>query len=203
LTDSHGPRVPRASVVVVRSAVDDLRKRRKKSNLVRTVVGILVLIVLVWGGNSFLVGRPVAAALATDSLAARVDVSAHLLYRLDLTTLVLDLHRGDVAIPELPFYAVVVVAAQLNADEQHYGRIILAGDGGAAFILSGDDFDRIGAEFHGRGNPVEWARAVIPLLRGTRGSAAFGPLAGPLPPVLGLAPMDAAAAAGRWKAGTH
>lgn len=202
MTDSHGPRVPRASVVVVRSSMEDLHRRRRRKNLTRSVLGILVLVALVWGGNRVLVSRPVAAALATDSLAARVGLSAHLLYRLDLTTLVLELDRGDAAMPELPLYALVVVAARMHAAEQHYGRVILAGDAGAAYVVSGADFDRIGGRFPGRGNPIEWARAVVPLLRGTRGAAAFGPLAGPLPPVLGLQPLEAAAAAGRWKAGT-
>ena len=202
MTDSHGPRVPRASVMVVHDSVTELRRRRKRRNLVRTIVGVLVLVVLVWGGNSMLVGRPVAAALASDSFAVRVGMSARFLYRLDLSTLVLELRRGDDSIPELPLYALVVVAGRMNAAERHFGRVVLAGAAGAAYVVSGADFDRLGGQFHGRGNPVEWARVVPPLLRGTRGADAFGPLAGPLPPLLGLTAVDAASAEVHWKAGT-
>lgn len=203
MTDSHGPRVPRASVVVVRESMEELRKGRRRSNLIRTALGILVLFGLVWGGNTFLVSRPVAAALATDTLSAQVGLSAHLLYRLDLTTLVLELKRFDEANPELPFYALVVVAGRMHAADQQYGRVILAGDDGAAYIIAGADFDRLGTRFPGHGNPIDWARAVVPLLRGTRGAAAFGPLAGPLPPVLGIPPADVSEAATRWRAGTR
>ncbi len=201
MTDSHGPRVPRGSVVAVRSAMADLHRQRRRRTLVRTVLGVALLVVLVWGGNSLMLGRPVDALLAADSFASHVGLSARFLYRLDLSTLVLSLNRADDSIPELPFYALVLVAARMNAVERHFGRVVLEGDAGAAYIISGDDFNRLGGEYPGRGNPVEWARAVPPLLRAPKGSYAFGPLAGPLPPLLGLNAVETASAAQHWKAG--
>lgn len=203
MTDSHGPKVPRASVTVVRSAVQDLRQRRRRSAIRRTVAGVVVLVALIWAGNTFLIARPVAAALAADSLAGRVEIAAHLHYYVDLTTLVLDLRRADDSLPETTLYALVVAAAGMHAADLDFHRVVLTGDDGAAFILSGADFDRLGAEFSTRGNPVDWARRVPPLLRGPAGSAAFGPVAGPLPPLLGLQPLETAPAARRWRGGTR
>ncbi len=203
MTDSHGPRVPRASVTVVQSSMRDLRRRRKRRTFVKTALGIVLLVVLVWWGNEFIVGRPVAEALAADPTAAKIGLSAHLLYRVDLSTLVLVLERTDDSIPELPFYALLVVARRMHSAEQHFARVVLAGEDGAAYVISGADFDRLGGAFPGAGNPVEWAREVPPVLRSPGGSAALGPLAGALPPVLGMQPMEAAAAAQRWLAGTH
>ncbi len=202
MTDPHDARLPPRSGKAVRSAVKDLHRRRRRSTLVRAAVGLVVLAVLVWAGNHFFVEQPVRDALAADPVAAKTDLSLHLHYFVDPTTLVLDVGRADTTDPETVLYALVVAASQLHEMDFDFRRVLLVGRGGTAFIVAGIEFDRLGAAFAGKGNPVEWARRVPPLLRGTAGSAAFGPVAGPLPPLLGLQAADAESAARRWIAGT-
>jgi hypothetical protein len=198
VTDSHGPKVPRSSAMVMRSSLEELRGERRRRAIRRTVAGAVILVALVWGANALLFGRPVASALAADSAAARVRIAAHLHYYVDPLTLVLDLRQADAAAPERAFYGLLVAAAALHTADLGFRRIILTRGGHASFIIAGDDFDRLGAEFTGRGNPLVWAWKVPEKLRGPGGSAALGPFAGPLPPLLGLRAPDAAAAARRW-----
>ena len=201
MTDSHGPKVPRASAMVMRESLVELRGHRKRRALRRTLGGVVVLVALVWGANAILVARPVASALAADSAAAGVRIAAHLHYYVDPMTLVLDLRRADDAAPERAFYGLLVAAAALDTADLGFRRVLLTHGGRASFIIAGDAFVALGVEFTGRGSPVEWAWRVLPKLRGPGGSAALGPLAGALPPLLGLGPRDAGVAARRWMSG--
>jgi hypothetical protein len=201
VTDSHGPKVPRASAMVMRESLEDLRGHRKRRAIRRTVAGVVVLVALVWGANAVFFGRPVASAIAADSVVARVRIAAHLHYYLDPLTLVLDLRQADAAAPERAFYGLLVAAAAIHTADLGFKRVILTRGVHAAFIISGDDFDRLGAGFTGRGSPLEWAWRVPAKLRGPGGAASPGLFAGPLPPLLGLRPPDAVAAARRWMSG--
>ena len=203
MTDPGGPRFPRTSAEVLRASVEGWRRQRRRRVLRRTAGGLLLLGALVWGGNAYVLGRPVAAAVASDSVAARTNLAVHLRYFVDPTTLVVALRREDPAAPETAFYALAVAAARLHAADLSFARVVLRGARGTAFVLAGADFDRLGAEFTAGGEPFEWARRVPPLLRASAGGAAIGALTGPLPPLLGLQPADAATAAAQWRAGAR
>ena len=66
MTPGRDPRVPRSSAMVMKSSLDDLRSRRKRHRVRRTILSLALLVGLVWGANQFMVGRPVWSALASD-----------------------------------------------------------------------------------------------------------------------------------------
>ena len=99
MTDTQGPRVPRRSAQVVQSSLRAHHASRRARAYRRAVLGLLFLVLTVWGANALMVGRPVRAALAADTAAARLQLRARFQYYLDLTTLVLDLGSVDAAAP--------------------------------------------------------------------------------------------------------
>jgi hypothetical protein len=202
VTDSHGPKVPRSSAQVMRSAIDDHNRRQKSRALRRTIVSVIVLFGLVYGANAFLAARPTAAALASDTAYARIDLRARLHYYLDPTALVLDL-RGTDAEPERAFRALVRVAGALQADGRGFQRVILTHGSDAVYVLTGADFAGFGNLSNAGRLAAVLARDVPARLRSPVGSGGLGPWADTPREPLGLTFADAASAAARWASGGH
>jgi hypothetical protein len=201
MTDTQGPRVPRRSGQVIQSSVRAHHASRRARAYRRAVLGLLFLVLVVWGANALLVGRPVRAALAADAGTARLQLRARFQYYLDLTTLVLDLRSVDAAAPENALGGLVAAARSMRAASRSFRRVVLAHGRDAVFVLSGEDFARLGDALAAGRNPIDLARSVPQKLRGAAGASGFGPWTGALPPPLGLQAGDAAAAALRWASG--
>jgi len=185
---SGEPRVPRSSAQVVQSSLKELRKERKRSSLLRTVFGLALLAVLVWGANLWLVGRPVRAALASDPRTAAIGIVGHLDKYVILPTLVLDLRTVGVADTNDLLRAVLVVGRDLRS-LTIIDRVVLARNGEPVYALSGDDFRRSGHDLTVVRNQVVVLRSLTDALRLPDG---------PKPP-----PMDFGDAARRWATGGH
>ena len=201
MTDTQGPRVPRRSAQVVQSSLRAHHASRRARAYRRAVLGLLFLVLTVWGANALMVGRPVRAALAADTAAARLQLRARFQYYLDLTTLVLDLGSVDAAAPENALGGLLVAARTMRAAGRSFRRVVLAHGRDAVFVLSGEDFTRLGDALAAGRNPVALVRSVPEKLRGAAGASGFGPWTPPLPPPLGPGAGDAAAAARRWASG--
>lgn len=194
--DTHGPRVPRGSVKILENTLVEHRAARGRAAVVRGGAGLVLIVAALWGANAFLVSQPVSKALAADTAAARVRLGARFQWYVDPTTLVLDLRSADPAAPERAFRGLLVAADAMRREGRTFGRVVLARAGTPVYVLSGDDFRRLGGEFASARNPLDLLRAIPPMLRGTFGSNAFGPfgatMAGP------LGERDLTAAARRW-----
>ncbi len=203
MTDTHGPRVPRASAQVMQTSIDDHNRRRRSRALRRTIFSAVVLFGLIYGANELLVARPTAAALAADTAYAHVVLHARLHYYLDPTALVLDLRRNTSADPEEAFRALVQVAGALQTAGRSFERVILTHGSDAVYVLTGADFAKFGTDVAAGRLPTVVARAVPARLRGPTGSGGIGPWADTPKAPLGLIFTDAAGAAGRWASGGH
>ena len=164
MTSGRDPRVPRSSAQVVRSSLDELRSRRKRHRVRRTILGIAVLVGLVWGANLLVVGRPVGAALASDPRTAVIGMVGHLDHYVNPTTLVLDLRSPAVTDTSDLLRGVLVVARDLISLRM-LDRVVLARSGTPVYELSGDDFRRLGRDFTIVRNPVVVLREFSDALR--------------------------------------
>jgi hypothetical protein len=201
VTDTQGPRLPRRSAQVVQSAVRAHHASQRKRSNRRAFLGLLFVVLAVWGANALIVGRPVRDALAADTGTARLQLRARFQYYLDFTTLVLDLESVDAAAPENALGGLLVAARTMRAAGRSFRRVVLAHGRDAVFVLSGEDFTRLGDAVAAGRNPVALVRSVPEKLRAAAGAAGFGPWTLPLPPPLGPGAGDAAAVARRWASG--
>jgi hypothetical protein len=201
VTDTHGPRVPRRSAQVVQSSVRAHHASQRKRSNRRAFLGLLFVVLAVWGANALIVGRPIRDALAADSGTARLQLRARFQYHLDFTTLVLDLGSVDSAAPENALGGLLVAARTMRAASRSFRRVVLAHGRDAVFVLSGEDFTTLGAELTPGRNIVALVRSVPQKLRGAAGASGFGPWQRPLPPLLGPEAGDAAAVARSWASG--
>jgi hypothetical protein len=150
--------------MVMKSSLDDLRTRRKRHRVRRTVIGLALLAGLVWGANQLLVARPVRSALASDPRTAAIGMVGHLAYYLNPTALVLDLQRPAVADTNDLLRGVLVVAKGLFS-VSIIKRVVLERSGTPVFVLSGGDFRKVGRDFAIVPNPVIVLRELADALR--------------------------------------
>jgi hypothetical protein len=197
--DSHGPRVPRSSVKVVANTLTEHREARGRRAAVRSGAGLALIVVALGAANFFLVRQPVGAALAADTAAARLRLTARFQWYLDPTTLVLDLREADPAAPEQTFHGLLVAADAMRREEGTFARVVLARAGRPVYVLSGDDFRALGSAFASARNPLDVLRTIPPMLRGTLGSDAFGLLGAALADPVGERDLDVVAR--RWLGG--
>jgi hypothetical protein len=183
MTSRGEPRAPRSSAQVVRSSLDELRSRRKRRGLRRTILGVALLVLLVWGANQLLVARPVQAALASDPRTAAIGLVGRFDRYVIPTTLVLDLRRTAVTDTNDLLRGVLVVARDLMSLAM-VDRVVLARAGTPVYALSGDDFRKVGRDFTIVRNPVVVLRTLTEALRLPGGAK---------PP-----PLDFGEAARRW-----
>lgn len=161
-----------------------LRVERKKKGRRRWIVGLLVLVLLVWGMNAFLYSRPASVALAADPHTSGMALAAHLRYYLDPTTLILDLKRANVADPVDLFRG--LLRAVKKADDATWipATVVLLRSGTPVYTIAGADISRLAYEFSIARNP----NSVVIQLPGKLRL----PGGGPLPP------MQVSDAASRW-----
>jgi hypothetical protein len=164
MTTGREPRVPRSSAMVMKSSLDDLRARRKRHRVRRTILSLALLAGLVWGANQLLVARPVASALASDPRTAPIGLVGHFDKYLNLTVLVLDLRSPAVTDTNDLFRGVLVVAKGL-ASLSILNQVVLARSGTPVYVLGGDDFRRLGRDFTIVRNPVVVLRELSDALR--------------------------------------
>ena len=164
MTTGNEPRVPRRSAQAVQHSFDDLRASRKRSSLLRTVLGLVLVVGLVYGANQMLLDRPVRAALAEDPRTAPMDVNAHFDRWVILPTLVLDLKRPGVADTADLLRGLLAVGRDLN-HLTLVSRVVLARDGKPVFALTGDAFRKFGHDFWVARNQVVVLRGLTDALQ--------------------------------------
>jgi hypothetical protein len=175
--------------MAVKSSLDELRTRRKRHRVRRTILSLALLGGLVWGANQMLVGRPVRKALASDPRTAPIGMVGHLgTYYLNPTILVLDLRVPAVADTNDLFRGVLVVARDLISLSILH-QVVLARSGNPVYVLSGDDFRKLGRDFTILKNPVVVQRELADALHYPGGQKV------PL--------VDYGEPARRWAAGGH
>jgi len=186
MTSGGDPRVPRRSAQVVQHSLDDLRTRRRRHHLRRTVLGVALLCALVWGANQLVVGHPVQAALASDANTAGLAIVAHFDRWVVPTTLVLDLKTVGPADTTDLLRGVLLAARDLWSLDI-LDRVVLARAGTPVFSLTGEDFRRAGRDFTQIRNTVVVLRNLAEALRTPTGQK--------------VPPLDFNDAARRWAAG--
>jgi len=142
------------------------------------------------------VANPVASRLASDSRNAAFSLDAH--YGDDAKTLVLDLRDVRSASPADLWRGVFQSAAALHDAGLAFDRVVLARSGSPVFVLSGDDFSTLGAEFGGGQNPVYLLRTLPEKLSRPDGQPAFGTWTGGLIGVTTRQMEDVSTAAKEW-----
>lgn len=174
-------------------------KRRRK---ILYVCGIIsAVFFLVWGLNYLLVGQPVASRIGVDPRNSGYTLSAHYRYYIDSTTLVLDLDDVRSAAPVDLFRAVFHSAEALHTAGRRFDQVILARSRKPVFVMKGEDFSTLGAEFGAGQNPVYLIRSLPEKFYRPSGEAAFGRWEGGWLGVLGKQMGDASEAAGQWATG--
>jgi hypothetical protein len=161
----------------------------------------MLAVLLVWGLNHLLVGRPVQAALRGDARNGGYSVSAHYRYYLDPSTLVLDLRGNISASPTDLFRGLFQSAEALHKSGRKFKRVILARRGTSVFVIKGEEFLNVGAEYGSGQNPVYLVRTLPEELYRMSGEAAFGRWEGGLLGVFGKQMEDVNQAAQQWVEG--
>ncbi len=154
--------------------------------------------ILIWSLNYILVQRSVGEALSSDTRNAGYSLSAHYRFYVDPSTLVLDLREVSAAAPLDLFRGLFQSAAALASAGRGFDRVILARAGTAVFMMTGEDFRNLGADFAGGENPVFLIRTLPTKLYKPTGEAAFGRWEGGMLGVLGKQMEDATEAGRQW-----
>ena len=176
----------RSSTEVMRRSFDEERSRQRRRSWRRRVFGLALIAFLVWGANVTLVGNPVKTSLAADARTAGIGLVGHFAYYVDPTTLVLDLRQPTPGDTAWLWTAALRTAPRLvlpNVVKQ----VLLERAGTPVYLMSGDDYRRLGRQLAEQRNPVLVLRDLPATLKLPDGT---------------LAPAgDAAEAAQRWEAG--
>lgn len=172
--------------------------RHRRRRWLYLIVVPLVAGILVWSMNYLLVQRAVSHALNSDARNTGYSISAHYRFYLDPSTLVLDLRDVSAAAPLDLFRGLFQSAAALAAAGRSFDRVILARTGTAVFIMTGEEFGKLGVEFAGGQNPIFLIRTLPEKLYKPTGEAAFGRWEGGMLGVVGKQMEDATEAGRRW-----
>ena len=166
------------------------------------LVSLPVLVVLItWTLNYMLVDQPVQTRLKEDPRNSVYSLQARYDYYIDFSTLILDLNsvEGGVAPVDL-FRGLFQSAEALHKSGRTFDKVVLARSGTPVFLMKGDEFSTIGAEFEAGQNPVYLIRTLPEKLFRPNGVEAFGRWEGGLIGVLGKQMEDANEAAKLWAA---
>jgi predicted small secreted protein len=148
------------------------------------------------GPDHSIVAKPVAARLAEDSRNAVFSLEAR--YGDDSTTLVLDLREVSSAAPADLWRGLFQSAEALHDEGLTFDHVILERSGSPVFLMSGEDFGTLGAEFGGGQNPVYLLRTLPEKLDRPDGQAAFATWEGGLIGVATKQMKDVNTAAKEW-----
>ncbi len=164
-----------------------LRVERKKKGRKRWIVGVVFLAALVWGMNTFLFGRPAAAALAADPRTAVMALTSHLRYYVDPATWILDLTKADVGDPADLLRGLLHAVKAVDDATWIPSQVLLLRSGKPVYSVAGADLSRLAYQFSVRANPGAVLNGLVRSLRTPDGGA--------------LPPLTATDAATRWAAG--
>lgn len=178
------------------------RSRLRSSRAALWMCGVVCACFALGAGlNYVLVGGPVARKLGADPRNAGYSLAAHYRYYFEPGTLVLDLRDVTGAAPLDLFRAVFQSAEALHEVGRRFDRVILARRGKPVFLMKGEDFWSIGAEFSAGQNPVYLVRTLPEKLYRPSGEAGFGRWEGGWLGVLEKQLNDANDAARQWSSG--
>ena len=152
----------------------ELRVQRQKKGRRRWVVVFVVLVALVWGMNAFMLGRPVAAALAADPRTAGLVVKAHLRYFLDPTTVTLDLGKVQAADSTDVFRGLMLAASAVDRSAWPFAGFVLCRDGDAVFTIAGADLYQLAHDYGVARRPAVVLVALLAKLRPAAGAGGAG-----------------------------
>lgn len=159
---------------------------------------LAVAAALVWVLNYVLIQRHVSHVLDSDPRNAGYSISAHYRFYVEPGTLVLDLREVSAAAPLDLFRGLFQSAAALTSAGRRFDRVILVRAGTPVFMMTGEDFANLGAEFAGGQNPIFLIRTLPEKLYRPSGEAAFGHWEGGMLGVLGKQMEDANNAGRQW-----
>jgi hypothetical protein len=161
----------------------------------------VVILAVVWTLNSLLVGQPVQRKLSSDPRNQGYALRAHFGYYINPSTLVLDLYDVKSVAPVDLFRALFQSAEALHESGRKFDKVLLARDGTPVFLMGGNEFSALGAEFSAGQNPVYLIRTLPEKLYRPSGEAAFGRWEGGWLGVLTKQMEDANKAAQQWASG--
>lgn len=160
----------------------------------------VLMLLLAWSLNYVLVGLPVERKLSEDPRNNGCSLTAHYRYYLDANTLVLDLRILESVAPVDLFRALFQSAEVLHDSGRKFDRVILARSGTFVFLMDGEVFSTIGAEFGAGQNPIYLMRTLPEKLYRENGEPAFGRWEGGWLGVLGKQMEDVNNVAQQWSA---
>ena len=175
--------------------------RSKPRRRRQALSGFLLILILIWAANFFLVTNPVRTALQTDPRNERYRLVAHYRYFVDPSTLVLDIRDLDGAAPADLFRGLFQSAEALHDAGRTFSTVALSRSRTVVFYMDGADFDRIGQEYGGGQNIVYLVRTLPEKLHEPDGSAAYGTWTGGILGVALKQMEDVADAGKRWAQG--
>ena len=151
----------------------DLRVQRQRKGRRRWIVIVVVLAALVWGMNTVMISRPVAAALAADERAAGIGFTAHLRYFLDPSTLSLDLARMQVADTADLFRGLLLAAGALDRSAWPFRGFVLSRAGDPVYSIPGSDLYQLAHDYALSRKPAAVLAMLLTKLRlaGSQGAA--------------------------------
>ncbi|MBM4026324.1 MAG: hypothetical protein FJ280_13120 [Planctomycetes bacterium] len=175
-----------------------LKPSRRRGWLWLFVATPLVALLFIWVLNYQLVGHPVQTKLSADPRNQGYSLSAHFRYYVDPSVLVLDLRAVESAAPVDLFRALFQSAEALHESGRRFDRVVLARAGSPVFLMEGEAFSTIGAEFSAGQNPAYLIRTLPEKLFRPSGQPAFDRWEGGWLGVLGEQMEDANQAAHQW-----
>ena len=114
----------------------------------------LLLVVLVWSLNYVLADRLVHKTLNADPRNITFSLHAHYGYYILPNTLVLNLRKVEGAAPVDLFRGLFQSAGAFHAAGRSLERVVLARNGTPVFLMKGEDFRAMGAEYGAGQNPA-------------------------------------------------
>lgn len=168
----------------------------------RSLIGLSIIIAALVAtlGYNASVTAPVAAKLSEDSRNKGVGLYVYRTWGLSPDGLTVDLLLVDPDKAPIDMLRSLFQAAQ-TLKARHFARVTLARRGKPVFVMTGADFQELGASFDGGENPIFLVRTLPEKLYRPNGEAAFGHWEGGLLGVLGKQMEDVNAFAREWVVG--
>ncbi|WP_025733084.1 hypothetical protein [Carnimonas nigrificans] len=154
--------------------IDNENNATKKSNFRKVILAagaVVVAVVVIGGWNYFSLQAPLNGVLAKDARNEGVSVYAYHQWLLSPGTIVFDLRSVSLENSAADVTRTLLQFAETQK-AQHYEKVILAYKGEGRFLLEGDYFHQLGAEY-GIQNPIYTLRTMPENVKHINGSAAF------------------------------
>lgn len=175
--------------------------KKKKWRWPYLLTAVPIGISLVWASNYLLVSEYVDEAITSDARNSGYAMSGHFQFYLDSSELILDLRSVSAAAPLDLFRGLFQSAEALSKAGRQFDQVVLARAGTPVFLMSGQDFAKLGVEFGAGENPVYLIRTLPETLKNPSGEPAFGHWEGGMLGVLTKQMEDANRAGQKWAEG--